>query len=275
MEEDYAPLGEYLRARRSIVTPEEVGVTSHTRRRVPGLRRDEVARLAGISQEYYLRLEQGRDRTPSDQVLRALGRALLLDEAALTYMISLTTAKPFDLARAEAAVSMDTLAAILNTWPNTPAYIIDSRHTIVLSNAMARAVVPLALEVGSNIPEAVFTLPQVRALPTWDDLATRTVRRLRFYGYPFDPRLHELADRLSRSDPFFRAIWERHDVDPYYDGDVRPEVAGFGQVVLRHQTLVVPGTPGYLLCAYHAQPGTPSADALAVLSARIDAAARA
>jgi len=150
-----APLSEYLRARRSVTTPEQAGVSSHTRRRVPGLRRDEVARLAGISQEYYLRLEQG------------------------------------------------------------------------------------------------------------------------YYGHPYDLKLHALADRLSALDPFFRTVWERHDVDPYNDGDVRPEVAGFGQVVLHHQTLVIPGTPGYLLAAYHAQPGTPSADALAVLAARIDAAARA
>ncbi|MFI9489656.1 helix-turn-helix domain-containing protein [Promicromonospora sp. NPDC052451] len=263
-----SPLGDYLRARRAVVSPEEAGVTSHTRRRVPGLRRDEVARAAGISQEYYLRLEQGRDRTPSDQVLRALGRALMLDEAAITYMLLLANAEPVDLPAQEAAVSMDNLAAILNAWPNTPAYIIDSRHTVVLSNAMARAVVPHALEPGVNIAEAVFTLPEVRALPTWDQLASRTVRRLRYYGHPFDPRLHELAARLSEQDPVFRTLWERQDVDPYYDGDVRPQVKGYGQIVLRHQTLVVPGTPGYLLCVYHAEPGTPSAEAIVHLAAR-------
>jgi transcriptional regulator with XRE-family HTH domain len=264
-----SPLGEYLRARRAATSPEDVGVRSLTRRRVPGLRRDEVARLAGISQEYYLRLEQGRDRTPSDQVLQALARAFRLDDASTQHMVRLSTAQPSDIAAAEAAVSTEAMAAILDSWANTPAYIINSRHEVVLSNPLARRVVPLGLEVGTSIPEVVFTHQQVRALPTWPELADRTARRLRFYGDPYDERLHATAARLSASDPVFRDLWERHEVDPYYDGDVRPFIDGYGQVPLHHQTFVVPNTPGYLLCAYHAVPESASAEALAHLGRRI------
>ena len=264
-----SPLGDYLRARRAATRPEDVGVRSSTRRRVPGLRRDEVARLAGISQEYYLRLEQGRDRTPSDQVLQALARAFRLDDAAAQHMARLSTAQPSDLMAAEAAVSTEAMAAILDSWANTPAYIINSRHEVVLSNALARWVVPLGLEVGMSIPEVVFTRSEVRALPTWPGLADRTARRMRFYGDPYDERLHATAARLAALDPVFRDLWERHEVDPYYDGDVRPFVDGYGQVPLRHQTFVVPNTPGYLLCAYHAVPGSISAEALEHLSRRI------
>lgn len=260
-------LGDYLRARRGALRPEAAGVPTFTRRRVPGLRRDEVAALAGISQEYYLRLEQGRDRTPSDQVLEALARALMLDRAAHDHLMRIASTQPEDLLARERAVSTETLTAIVSTWPSTPAYIIDSRHTVVISNVMARAVVPFALEPGMNIPEVVYTNPEVRALPTWSTLADRTVRRLRFYGHPYDDRLMRLGERLSAQDEHFRERWERHDVDSYYDGDVRPHIAGFGQVPLHHQTLVVPGTPGYLLCAYHAEPGSESERALTVLAA--------
>lgn len=267
----WSPLGEYLRARRAATRPEDVSVQSYTRRRVPGLRRDEVARLTGISQEYYLRLEQGRDRTPSDQVLQALARALRLDDAAVQHMLRLASAQPKDLASDEAAVSNDVLSTILDSWPNTPAYILNSRHEVVLSNALARRVVPLGLVVGRSIPEVVFTFPEVRALPTWPALADRTARRMRFYGHPYDERLHATAARLSAVDPTFRTLWERHEVDPYYDGDVRPFIEGYGQVPLRHQTFVVPNTPGYLLCAYHAVAGSASARALAELAERIGA----
>lgn len=266
-----SPLGDYLRARRAATRPEDVGVRSHTVRRVPGLRRDEVAALAGISQEYYLRLEQGRDRTPSDQVLHALARALHLDDAGSQHLRRLVSTQPSDIAAEEAAVSIDAMSAILDSWPNTPAYILNSRHEVVLSNALARWVVPLGLEVGRSIPEVVFTFPEVRSLPTWPALADRTARRLRFYGHPYDPRLHQTAAKLSAIDSTFRELWERHEVDPYYDGDVRPFIEGHGQVPLRHQTFVVPNTPGYLLCAYHAAPGSDSAAALTDLANRIAA----
>lgn len=262
-------LGDYLRARRDALNPETVGIATYTRRRVAGLRRDEVASLAGISQEYYLRLEQGRDRTPSDQVLEALSRALRLEQAGRDHLFRVAAAQPEDLLAREQAVPMQNLTAIVKTWPSTPAYIIDSRHTVVVSNPMARAVVPSALEVGTNIPEFVYTNAAVRALPTWEALAERTVGRLRFYGHPYDERLLALGSRLAAADEHFRVRWNRHDVDAYYDGDVKPYVQGYGQIPLHHQTLVVPGTPGYLLCAYHAEPGSDSERALAALAAQL------
>ena len=94
MTDELNPLGEYLRARRELVTPEQAGVPVYSVRRVPGLRREEVAMLAGISADYYLRLEQGRDRNPSVQVLQALARVLQLDDDATAYLLSLGRPAP-------------------------------------------------------------------------------------------------------------------------------------------------------------------------------------
>lgn len=222
-----------------------------------------------MSQEYYLRLEQGKDRRPSEQVLRALARALLLDESATEHLLNLARSFDFDPVTAGLAVETDFLNEVLGTWSGTPAYIVDSRQTVLLANAMAQQVASGPFTVGVNIVEAVFTDDIIRASPTWEALATRMVKRLRFFGNPYDPGLHELADRLSAVDPLFRTLWERHDADPGYNGTVNPPVQGFGPVPLRYQTLLIPGTPGYLLCVLVAEPGSRSAEVMEYLASRI------
>ena len=191
-------LGHYLRARRALVQPEDVGLVREPNRRVTGLRREEVAGLAGISPDYYLRLEQGHDHQPSAQVLRSLGRALALDDEARDYLNRL--ARP-DLRRTQRGASDITddlsIVTLLAQWSHTPAHIIDRNQDIVLTNPMAIALSGGHLDAGGNVILTVFE-PEARHLsPDWETLAADCVAALRFHGDPADPRLRAPAPTMS------------------------------------------------------------------------------
>ncbi|SDQ31055.1 Helix-turn-helix domain-containing protein [Curtobacterium sp. UNCCL20] len=264
-------LGEYLRARRALVQPHDVGIVSLTPRRVIGLRRDEVARRAGISQEYYLRLEQGRDRQPSDQVLHALGRALCLDAAGVEHMGRLVRVQTGGAGPAAVGVatpaSMRTLAGLLDQWTGTPAYVMDTNQDVLVVNPLARAMTGGALRPGVNLALAVFS-PAGRALARgWAEAAARTVATLRYGSDPRDRRLQEIVGTLSVRDEDFRRLWARHDARPYTNGPVEQDVHGHGRVTLTCQTLEVPGPRRNVLVAFHAPAGSDGARALAALRA--------
>jgi transcriptional regulator with XRE-family HTH domain len=262
------PLGEYLRARRALVQPTDVGIVSLTPRRVVGLRRDEVAQRAGISQEYYLRLEQGRDRQPSDQVLHALGRALRLDAAAVDHMRRIvriqTGGLPGDAPPPPGPV-LPALAALLDQWTGTPAYVMDGNQDVLVVNPLARAMTGGGLRPGVNLPLAVFSPFARSAMPDWPEAAERTAATLRYGSDPRDRRLQEIVGTLSVRDADFRRLWARHDARPYLNGSIDQEVHGHGRVTLRCQTLEVPGPRRHVLTAFHAAPGSPAAEALAAL----------
>lgn len=271
------PLGEYLRARRALVQPEEVGIASLTPRRVAGLRRDEVARRAGISAEYYLRLEQGRDRQPSDQVLRSLGRALDLEQSAVAHMSRLVRIQmgevPVDAPLPPVPV-LEALAGLLDQWTGTPAYIMDGNQDVVVVNPLARAMTGGGLAPGVNLTLAVFSAAGRAALDDWSEAAARTAATLRYGSDPRDRRLQEIVGTLSVRDEDFRQLWSRHDARPYLNGSVRQHVHGHGFVDLACQTLEVPGPRRFVLTAFHAPAGSEGADVLARLrSAAGEAAA--
>lgn len=209
------PLGEFLKARRSRVQPEWVGIARDTGRRVEGLRRDEVAQRASMSQEYYLRLEQGRDRDPSPQVLRGIARALLLDESEQEYLfriaqLSASSGSPVPrISSPEAAVN--NIRRVLALWPSTPAVVTTANQDVVLVNEVAETIWGGMLAPGENLVELIFASPR-RGTPEWEVGAREGVAALRFYGDPFDPRLREIVGLLSVSYPEFRRIWARHDV---------------------------------------------------------------
>src|ERR1700754_4184418 len=148
------PLGEYLRARRELVTPERAGLPAFGPRRVPGLRREEVAMLAGISSDYYLRLEQGRDRNPSVQVLEALADVLRLDSDATAYLIGLAQERPRAESRprrrpvTEQAPS--SIVELIEGWPNNPAYVQNKYTDVLAVNALCTALSP-NYAVGVNV----------------------------------------------------------------------------------------------------------------------------
>jgi transcriptional regulator with XRE-family HTH domain len=267
-------LGEYLRARRALVRPEDAGLTTVGRRRVPGLRRAELATLAGISSEYYLRLEQGHDQHPSPQVIDAVARALQLDEDATAYLHVLAQPEAAARRRAQVEHAPPSIEQLIAAWPGTPAFV-QNRHLDVLAvNALASALSPV-FSPGVNLVRATFLDPRARRLLSGDQdgAEARAVARLRALAGPDagDPRLVELVGELSARSDRFRRLWARHDV----------EVAAFpartfshplvGSLELQAEWLAVTGAEGQFLVVYHAAPGSPSEQALTRL-ARLAAA---
>jgi transcriptional regulator with XRE-family HTH domain len=266
-------IGEFLRARREQVGPEDVGIPDLGRRRVPGLRREELAMLAGVSADYYVRLEQGRDQHPSTQVLDALARALRLDEDATIHLHELAAPAPRRRRRSPARSERvrPGLLVLLDAWAQSPALIIGRRMDILAANPIAAALNP-ACRVGTNMVRATFLDPAVRELyAEYDKNAAETVASLRASVGPDldDPQLIELIGELSLKSELFRRLWARHEVRDKADGDKRFVHPLVGPLDLRYETFGVNGADGQLLIVYHAEPGSPSARALALLSSMV------
>lgn len=265
-------IGEYLRARREQVRPEDVGVVVTNRRRVPGLRRDEVAMLAGISTEYYTRLEQGRDRHPSTQVLDAVARVLGLQEPARAYLHRL--AEPDRLPRrATRRVERvrPSVAALVDAWP-APAYV-EGRYLDVLhANAPAAALSPM-LRTGTNLLRSVLLDEEVQArIDVSERAVSALIGRIRSAaGFDSDDsRLTELVGELTLKSPVFRRLWGRHDVHvPPSHGVLAVNNPVVGEVELEFDKFAVIGTEGQVLVLYQAEPGSRSADALALLTSAV------
>lgn len=269
-----SPLGDYLRARREQVRPEDVGVAVSGVRRVPGLRREEVAALAGISQEYYLRLEQGRDRQPSDQVLRGLSRALLLDVAASLHLHRL--AHPLSSVKLASTVdAVDPhLLQLLEQWTTTLAVVVNSCRDVLAINALTAALDSRFLKVGNNLVLNVFTPGLKEMSPDWEELAAGAVAALRMTANPDDPRLIELVGELSNRDADFRRLWARHDVRPSSSGTSLTHVPGFGVVPVRWQNLDVLGSEGQMIITFFGEPGSAGEYALTTLARSVVPSAR-
>ena len=247
-------LAEYLRARRGQLTPDEVGLVHDPRRRVRGLRRSEVAELAGISVQYYTRLEQGRTRQPSEIVLAGLVRALALDDHAAEYFYRLALPVPPVTRAAAPGVVADDLTRLVGLWPDLPVVLYDRNQDVVLSNDLAHALLPTCVVAGSNAVETVVGVPaEGRGLEGWKNLARQAVAALRFHSDPTDPRLHEIVGALSIRDADFRRLWADHQARPLESGRAPVLVDGVGFGEIPWQTLEVPG--GYFLVVYLAIPG--------------------
>ena len=256
---------QYLKARRGLVSPEDVGLGDFGRRRVPGLRREEVAGLAGISVDYYVRLEQGKDHHPSPQILDALARALRLDPPSTLHLHRLASPDSVFVAGVEEAAGVDAgLSHLLVTLAHVPAFVQDRFMNVLAANPLAVALSPRN-KVGTNVLREAFLDPAERELyQDWEQVVEEATAGLRAsVGERVnDPALEALVSDLSRSSPYFLQLWARHDV--------RPKVAGkrllhhplVGDMELFHEKLAVTGTDGHLLVIHHAEPGSPSALAL-------------
>ncbi|MBF4564669.1 helix-turn-helix domain-containing protein [Plantibacter sp. VKM Ac-2876] len=275
-------LGEFLRARREFVRPEQVGIGADASRRVPGLRREEVAHLASISPEYYLRIEQGRVRRPSEQVLLGLARALLLDDSGRRYLLRLASPRPFMRAVDDRSTQLDDrVARLLAHWSGTPAYVSDDNQYVVAANALARAWVPQGmLDPGVNLLVSAFeqyadfrgtTSPDApeydRMHREWEGTLRDLTAPLRYYGRPDDPRLQEIVGMLSARHPVFRTIWAEHLVKPQMSRRTRTFIEPLGWVDFRSQTFEVPHTDQFLTVFFD-EPGSAAAAAIAYLAAR-------
>jgi transcriptional regulator with XRE-family HTH domain len=264
-------LGEYLRARRGLISPESAGVPHIGRRRVPGLRRDELSLLAGVSTDYYVRLEQGRDRHPSPQVLDALARALQLDDEATAHLHAL--AAPVRRARRSAQLPErvpSSIRQLIAGWHDTPAFVQGRRLDVLAANPLATALSP-QFTPGVNQLRAAFLDPAVRTLygDQWESLAHSMIAGVRAIIGPEvdDPELDELVGELSVRSDHFRRLWARHDVRARISGGTRrmyhPQV---GELELHYENLQVAGTDGQTLIIYHADPGSRTEQALALLA---------
>jgi transcriptional regulator with XRE-family HTH domain len=254
-------LGEFIKARRGRISPSRTDVTTPGIRRVAGLRREELALLAGISEPYLVRLEQGVDRHPSPQVLRALAQALELDADGTTHLFALAAPDPVEPSRTEVAADVHQL---LDSWAGTPAYVRNRRFDVLAANKWARALAPM-YEPGHNLARDVFRDPATRRLfPDWPDIAAQTAAALRAEADPRDPATARLIEELRRDDDF-RALWSRHDVRPSRDELKRFAHPAVGELALRRQALTVGGAEQQVIIVYQAAPGSPSAAGLARL----------
>ncbi|MFK0248112.1 helix-turn-helix domain-containing protein [Amycolatopsis azurea] len=254
-------LGEFLQARRARVRPDEAGLVTYGRRRVAGLRRDELAQLAGVSVQYLTRLEQGVDRNPSPQVLDALTTALRLDVDAARHLRALAAPPVTPPELGEAGVEVQQL---LDAWGGTPAYVRDSRFDVLAANKAAMVLSPM-YRPGRNLVRDVFLDPAVRDLfPDWPEIAGQTVAALRATAEARDPKTAALVAELLACDEF-RALWAAYDVRPTRDETKRFEHPDAGLLVLRRQSLAIAGAEDQMIIVYYPEPGSPSADALARL----------
>ncbi|AZM61568.1 MULTISPECIES: helix-turn-helix domain-containing protein [unclassified Streptomyces] len=260
-------LGDYLRARRELVTPEDIGLPTHGIRRVAGLRREEVAMLAGISSDYYLRLEQGRDRNPSTQVLDALARVLQLDDTATSYLHQLAAPRPRARRRSRRRAVPPATAQLLETI-GLPAFVTDRSLDVVAANALATALAP-GIRVGENRLRSFFLDPAEQALHTdWKDTAARCVAafRRRLGSDVDDPRVVRLVGELSLASEEFRQVWARHDVRQTGNGPIGIDHPQVGRMDLTMSKMDIDGPEVLSLAVYHAEPGSEAADRLALLA---------
>jgi transcriptional regulator with XRE-family HTH domain len=259
-------LGEYLHARRELVDPADAGLRVLGVRRTPGLRREEVATLADIGADYYLRLEQGRDRNPSPQVLEALARVLGLDATATQYLLSLSAARPETPRRPRREVLPAGIRQLLGAL-ELPAFVENRMFDVLAANRLATALSP-CIRPGCNRLRSVFLDPAERDLyPDWEQATGGLVASFRasLGADTGDPRIAQLVGELSLASEQFRRLWARHDVKALAGAPARIRHPQVGMLELRREKLPIGESGGQLLVIYHAEPGSDSARSLARL----------
>ncbi|WNE95286.1 helix-turn-helix transcriptional regulator [Streptomyces luomodiensis] len=259
-------LGEYLRARRAMTPPGAVGFPDDASRRVPGLRRDEVALLAGVSTDYYIRLEQGRERHPSEQVLQAIARALRLDDAAAAHLFRLGLPVLGPSVPPTTTVGPE-LLRLMNGMHDVPAFVVGSAQDVLAANAMARELYR-GFARYDNLLRMIFLDPFAREFyGDWDKAARIAVSNLRASSsqFPGDERIERVVGELSVRSPAFAALWARYEVRPRTHEDKHFHHPRVGELHLHFEALAVTSAPGQHLSVYSAAPGSADADGLALL----------
>jgi transcriptional regulator with XRE-family HTH domain len=270
---------EFLTTRRARITPEQAGLPVTGNRRVPGLRRSEVATLAGLSVEYYARLERGQIAGASSGVLESLVRALRLDETERAHL--------FDLARAAdgiptsgrarrrapgRAASRLSLQWTLEAITGGVAFVRDPHQNLLATNTLGRAFYSPVIGDGGRPPNLArfqFLDPASRDFyPDWDLFAEMCVGIMRAEAGrdPHDPVLQDLVGELSTRSPTFRRLWADHDVRTHGTGTKRFHHPVVGELTLAYEELAITAEPGLALLVYTAEPGSPSAERLGLLA---------
>jgi transcriptional regulator with XRE-family HTH domain len=258
-------LGSYLRARRELVSPEQAGLPGGSNRRVPGLRREEVALLAGISADYYLRLERGRDSNPSAQVLESLARVLRLDDVEESYLLSLIAPTPRARPRRPKQETVPARLHHLLATIGVPAFVESRAFDVLASNDLAVALSP-RLRPGLNRLRSFMLDPEEQAFhKDWPAVASGFIAAFRqsVGDRVDDPRVIELVGELALSSERFRTLWARHDVRQLEGGSTTVSHPVVGELVLHRDKLPV---GDLILVVYYAEQNSASAEKLLLLS---------
>ncbi|WP_007023167.1 helix-turn-helix transcriptional regulator [Saccharomonospora iraqiensis] len=269
-------LADFLRAARARITPEQAGITDEGPRRVEGLRREELAMLAGVSVDYYTRLEQGRSTSASTQVLDVIADALRLDDAERAHLHTLARPAPSHRRRAAKPQRLHPATRSLLDDLDTvsrPAFVLGRRLDILGQNRLAALLIadfeamPAAER---NQARFVFLDPHARELYVdWDRVAADTVAMLRMDAgrHPEDPGLGSLVGDLSIRCPEFRHLWARQRVHQRSTGTKAYHHPLVGDLTITYQALTPSDDPDQTVMIYDAEPGSPSAHALQLLAA--------
>jgi transcriptional regulator with XRE-family HTH domain len=273
-------LGDFLQARRAQVQPADLGLASYgDRRRVPGLRREELAQLAGVSASYYARLEQGVSLNASAEILDALARALTLDEAETAHLHALANVskRRVTVRRPPAERVTATTGELLAALGQTPALVMGRRSDVLAWNQMGHALFAGHLEADRlhrpaerpNMARLVFLDPHTRELYVdWPSKARAVVGNLRLTvgRHPDDPLLAALIGELSMKSADFAALWADHRIQPCTVASYEMRHPLIGSMTLSQQTLLSPSGPGQSIVVATAQAGSASESALALLA---------
>ena len=276
---------DFLTSRRSKLGPEQAGLPVYGgNRRVPGLRREEVALLAGMSVDYYVRLERGNARGVSEAVLESLARALQLDEAERAHLFDLAHAVNASSAATARATATATrragkpqvkpaLQRIIDAMETTPAYVRNRRLDILAINRLGRALMaPVYADptVPANTARFLFLDPAAREFYCdWSSIAADIVAALRTEvgADPHDKALQDLIGELCTRSDVFRTRWAAHNVRYHHSGSKKFRHPVVGELDLDFDTMELPADPGLAITVYSAEPGSPAHDSLNLLAA--------
>ncbi|HJP78404.1 MAG TPA: helix-turn-helix transcriptional regulator [Pseudonocardiaceae bacterium] len=270
-----AQVREFLSSRRARITPEQAGLPVYGgNRRVKGLRREEVAMLAGVSIDYYVRMERGNLSGTSESVLDALGRALQLDEAEREHLFALARAAEPGARRRPAPPTTvrPSVQHVLDAISDAPAWVRNGRHDIVALNRLGRALYSPVLadpRRPANTSRFIYLDPAAREFfVDWDRVANDVAAMLRLEAgrNPHDRKLIELVGELSTRSEIFRTRWASHDVQYHRSGRKRLRHPIVGQLDLDFEAMELPSEPGLTLNVYTCAPDTPTADGLKMLA---------
>jgi transcriptional regulator with XRE-family HTH domain len=267
---------EFLTSRRAKITPEQAGLPAYgTKRRVQGLRREEVAMLAGISVEYYTRLERGNAGGVSEDVFEGIARALQLDEAERAHFFDLVraanSARPTRSRPSQERVR-PTIRRLLDAMVEVPAYLRNGRLDILAANRLGFALYSPVFTDATGTPNMarfIFLNPRASEFfHGWERIASDAVAILRAEAGrdPYDRRLSDLIGELSTRSEEFRVRWAAHNVKFHRTGAKQLHHPVVGDLTLAYEALELPGDTGQRILVYTAEPGSPSQEALNLLA---------